>query len=72
MKRHQDSFKTQSETGRNGDKIDTHNTDIHDHSLCSMQYDSVKLAFCTKTRRPCLMMWSFKCFRMCETNYYHI
>ena len=37
MKRHQDSFKTQSETGRNGDKIDTHNTHIHDHSLCSMQ-----------------------------------
>ena len=35
MQRHQDSFKMQSETRRNGDKIDTHNTDIHDHSLSS-------------------------------------
>ena len=35
MQLHQDSFTIQPETGRNGDKIDTHNTHIYDHSLPS-------------------------------------
>jgi hypothetical protein len=35
MHRYQDSFKMQSETGRNVDKIDKHNTHIHDSSLSS-------------------------------------
>jgi hypothetical protein len=35
MKRHQESFKPQSETRRNGEKIDTHNMHIHGHSSAS-------------------------------------
>ena len=35
MQFHQDSFKIQPQTGRNGDKNDTHNTHIHDYSLSS-------------------------------------
>jgi hypothetical protein len=33
MQLHQDSFKIQPETGRNGDKIYAHNTQMHDHSF---------------------------------------
>ena len=48
MQLHQDSFKIQPETGRNGDKMDTHNTQIHDHSLSSgllqtLQYNVTEL-----------------------------
>jgi hypothetical protein len=35
MYRHQDSFRSQSQTHRNGDKIDKHNPHIHDHSFSS-------------------------------------
>jgi hypothetical protein len=56
MQLHQDTFKIQPETRRHGDKIDVHNTHIHDHSLSSglvqtFQYNVtvLKLVFCTQT-----------------------
>jgi hypothetical protein len=42
MQLHQDSFKIQPETGRNGDKIDTHNTQIHG-LLQTLQYNVTEL-----------------------------